>query len=124
MLNLFLCYDLIKLIKSPFTPPGSRNKFYYVMSFGVPLVMICLILGINYIKNKNEGAENCLSCISLFYNTNVTSANIGTMITGFGNYVLSFVMSCYILLAIYSVIYAEKRLRRQEDNSEIRKLFL
>lgn len=32
------------------------------------------------------------------------------MVTGVGNYILAFVMSVYILVAIYSVIYAYRRL--------------
>lgn len=137
MLNLFLCLDLIKTIQSPFTPPGSRTKLYYVVSFFVPVVMILIVLGINSAKNKNVDGEGCLECIRLYYNTTVSgtaeysgsaytdpSANVGTMITGFGNYVLSFVMSCYILSAIYSVIYALRRLNRRGVSQEIRSMFL
>lgn len=46
------------------------------------------------------------------------------MITGIGNYILSFVMSVYILVAIYSVIYAGRRLERPGVSKEIRTLFL
>ena len=123
MLNFFACIDLIMTIKRPFTPPGSRTKMYYVLSFCVPVAMVLLVLIINSVKNGD--GESCLECISLFYNTTATgtaeysgstytnpSANVGTMITGFGNYVLSLVMSCYILAAIYSVIYSLRRLKR------------
>ena len=123
MLNFFLCYDLIKTIQSPFTPPGSRTKFYYLASFLVPMAMILMIHWINTAKNRDEPI--CYPCIALFINESPDSNNtVGTMITGFGNYVLSFVMSCYILSAIYSVIFAYRRLNRPGVSQEIRSMFL
>lgn len=118
MLNFFLCFDLVKTIQSPFTPAGSRTKFYYMASFSVPFVMILIIHIINTIKNSDK--EACTPCITQF----ATKKYVGTMITGFGNYVLSFVMSCYILSAIYSVIFAYRRLNRPGVSQEIRSMFL
>jgi hypothetical protein len=46
------------------------------------------------------------------------------MVTGVGNYILSFVMSVYILVAIYSTIFAYRRLQRPGVSKEIRTMFL
>ena len=46
------------------------------------------------------------------------------MINGVGNYLLAFVMSVYILIAIYSVIYAYRRLERPGVSKEVRSMFL
>jgi hypothetical protein len=46
------------------------------------------------------------------------------MITGIGNYILAFAMSVYILVAIYSVIYAYRRLERPGVSKEVRSMFL
>jgi hypothetical protein len=46
------------------------------------------------------------------------------MITGIGNYILSFVMSIYILTACYSVIYAYRKLERPGVSKEVRSMFL
>jgi hypothetical protein len=69
--------------------------------------------------------NNCNSCICL-YTGNCTSGLtvVGTMVTGVGNYILSFVMSVYILVAIYSTIFAYRRLQRPGVSKEIRTMFL
>ena len=70
----------------------------------VPTIMV-IIIHITKSASTSEKAA-CDSCISLYDSTTV----VGTMVTGVGNYILAFVMSVYILVAIYSVIYAYRRL--------------
>lgn len=117
MLNTCLCFDLIATIQSPFKPAGSRAKIFYLISTVVPVIMVLII---HISKKATDGSDNCSSCIDI-YNGNVVK---GTMITGIGNYILSFVMSTYILVAIYSVIYAYRRLQRPGVSQEIRQMFL
>jgi hypothetical protein len=64
-----------------------------------------------------------MSCLDSYFN-NDDRRVMGTMITGIGNYILSFVMSVYILVAIYSVIYAYRRLERPGVSKEVRTQFL
>lgn len=79
-----------------------------------------MVLIIHISKRATDGTDNCSSCIDMYFGNTVR----GTMITGIGNYILSFVMSTYILVAIYSVIYAYRRLQRPGVSQEIRQMFL
>lgn len=121
MLNCCLCIDLILTIQSPFTPAGSRSKFYYGVSTIVPLVMVIII---HITRQQTETNDTCKSCLNLYDSSSRSTVVRGTMITGIGNYILSFVMSVYILVAIYSVIYAYRRLERPGVSKEVRSMFL
>ena len=106
MLNVCLCAYLILTIQSPFTPAGNRAKWYYGISWFVPTFMVIVIHITKEATDLNK--LTCSSCISLY--TSSSSTVVGTMVTGVGNYILAFVMSVYIIVAIYSVIYAYRRL--------------
>jgi hypothetical protein len=78
-----------------------------------------MIIGLFTIQHAQDSRQ-CNSCLIRYENSN----NVGTLITGFSNYILSFVMSCYILIAIYSVWFASRRLKRPGVSKDIREMFL
>lgn len=90
----------------------------------VPIVMICVI---EIFKVSNKRTGNCDSCLNKYYdlaNNKTADTVVGTNTTIVGNYILSFMMSVYILIAIYSCIYAIRRLERPGVSKEVRKMFL
>ena len=65
LLNICLCYDLIKTIQSPFTPAASRAKFYYIFSIIVPLLIMALIIFINLLNTLGE-TNGCTFCLDKY----------------------------------------------------------
>ena len=116
MLNMCLCADLVLTIQSPFTPAASRAKFYYAISTFIPLLMVIVIILVN-----DHNPEKCISCLNGYNNG---AFKIGTIITGSGNLVLAFALSVYILIAIYSFVFAYRRLERPGVSKEVRQMFL
>lgn len=82
-----------------------------------------MVIVIHITRQQSTNNDTCDSCLSLYDSTSSQGLK-GTMITGIGNYILSFVMSVYILVAIYSVIYAYRRLERPGVSKEVRSMFL
>jgi len=62
LLNICLCYDLIKTIQSPFTPAGNRAKFYYIFSIFVPLIVGVFIVIFNEVAGDGT-FKNCETCL-------------------------------------------------------------
>ena len=49
---------------------------------------------------------------------------VGTAISGFGNLILAFSLSCYMLLAILSLFFAYRRIERPGVSIAVRQMFL
>lgn len=121
MLNMCLCADLILTIQSPFTPASSRAKWYYLVSTVVPIVMVVMIICVDssYITN---GVRDCSTCLDKYQK--VSGLSVGQQISGAGNMALAFALSIYIIIAIYSFLFAYRRLERPGVSQEARQMFL
>lgn len=117
-LNFCLCHDLVRTIKSPFSPASRRQSWYMAVSWVAPIIMVIII---HAFKAPQNHEEQCQSCLYQYMYLRVVN---GTLLTGAGNYILSIAMSAYILMAIYSVIFAYRRLERPGVSLEVRKMFL
>jgi hypothetical protein len=117
MLNICLCFDLILTIQSPFTPAASRNKFYYLSSAAIPILLVLVILAVN--SNNQEDCNNCLSQ----YPATDTSVT-GTVVKGSGNLVLAITMTSYLIVSTYSGAFALRRLNRPGVSADIRLMFI
>lgn len=122
LLNICLCYDLIKTIQSPFTPASNRAKFYYIISIFVPLVITAFIVIYNTVGNGGLNANSCTSCLDKHPSSSIQYQ--GTQINGSGNIILAYTLSIYIIVAIYSTVFAFRRLNRPGVSKEVRSMFL
>jgi hypothetical protein len=104
-LNMCLCIDLILTLKNPFEPAKRRTKIYLALS-GVICLPLAILTQNSFVStNKNPDAK--------VSDTEQTS-----------HLVLAMSLSVYMLIAIYSCIYASRRLARPSINKIIRKHFL
>lgn len=81
-----------------------------------------MVLLIVLVDEKEYDSEKCESCLGRF--SKPTEFAVGEMISGAGNLVLAFTLSIYILVAIYSVVFAYRRLERPGVSREARNMFL
>jgi formate hydrogenlyase subunit 3/multisubunit Na+/H+ antiporter MnhD subunit len=98
---------------SPFKPASQRVKWYMFFSFIFPLFFVSAILLSSNTKN---------SCIDQFYNPN-DELTATTKIQNQGNLVMAMILSIYIVVAIYSVVYSYRRLMRPGVSKEVRQMF-
>jgi hypothetical protein len=80
--------------------------------------MVMVIISVNDHRDSRESCSSCLNGYTDGY------FKIGTIITGSGNLVLAFALSVYILIAIYSFVFAYRRLERPGVSKEVRQMFL
>ena len=110
-----LCIDLILTLKDPFKPAKRRLKFYLAFS-----VIGCAPLA--YITKSSINNCNILNFRKLYIayeKDNVTPEE-----KELSNLVLATCLSIYMLVAIYSCVYATRRLNRPGIRKETRKHFL
>lgn len=119
LLNLCLCYDLIMTMYSPFSPASSRMKWYLGLSSIGPLAFVLVIFWLNDLSGDQPAGGNC---IDTFY---APSANMytTTKIQNQGNLVMAMLLSIYILVAIYSVVYSYRRLMRPGVSKTTKEMF-
>lgn len=130
-----LCCDLVLTLWSPFTPASSRAKQYYMVSgAGSVILMLYLITSYQLSRTAEHGVpQNCDKCLNR-YNTTLhydlygedKGADyqlLGTMIQSPANIVLAFTLSIYICVAVYSVIFAYRRLQRPGVSKSVRDMF-
>ena len=94
-----------------------------MISIGVTLLSLIMIVTINSAYFET----NCLDCILKYpsYSSDgVTIPYKGTQISGSGNIILAYTLTIYILVAIYSTVFALRRLSRPGVSKEVRSLFL
>ena len=118
MLNICLCVDLILTIQSPFTPASSRSKFYYLASAALPLLLVLIIYGAD-----SSQTNDCSSCTVLYPADSLKTIS-GTVVHGAGNIILAITLTCYIIVASYSVVFALRRLNRPGVSKDIRVMFI
>ena len=118
MLNLCLCADLILTIQSPFNPARNRAKWYYLISLAVPVVTISAVI---FVDSQVEERDHCDTCL---VRNNINGITLGSSLSVTGNIVLALALSVYILVAIYSIVFAYRRLDRPGVSKEARSLFL
>ena len=120
MLNMCLCADLILTIQSPFTPARNRSKWYYMISAAVPIITILFVIFVDKQVDDGDG-DHCDTCLTRNEGTGVTTVNA---LSGAGNLVLALALSIYILVAIYSFVFAYRRLERPGVSKQARSMFL
>ena len=102
-MNIWLWIDLILTLQKPFYPAKRRFKFYIMFSLGLAAIMTLISI---------EGAkETCLT---------PTSAASSTL----QNVSLTFLLSIYILVSVFSIIYAARMLYRPGMSPELRQIFM
>jgi len=119
MLNICLCVDLILTIKSPFNPASSRSKFYYLASAALPIMLVLIIYGADSAKTND-----CKSCTDLYTLKTTTTTVTGTVVHGAGNMILAITLTCYLIVASYSCVFAIRRLNRPGVSKDIRIMFV
>ena len=102
-MNIWLWIDLILTLQKPFYPAKRRFKYYMMFSFG--------LAGIMSIISIPGAKETCLT---------PTSAASSTM----QNVSLTFILSIYILVSVFSIIYAARMLYRPGMSPELRQIFM
>ena len=104
-LNILLCYDLVITLGSPFEVAGKRISYYQLSSVAFSLVLTVYLW---FAENQRQYDEALLS---------KTDFELSHLI-------LSFVMTSYIMMALYSVIFSNRRLTRPGVSAELRKVFV
>lgn len=102
-MNLGLCIDLVLTLRAPFYPAKRRLKFYLLSSFGLAVFIALTSIG--------SSRHTCLAP------TSAAASNIQ-------NAALAFLLSLYILISIFSIIYSARMLARPGISSDIRQIFM
>ena len=82
---------------------------------------MALIIFINLLNTLGE-TNGCTFCLDKYPVS--SEAYQGTQITGSGNMILAYTLSIYIIVAIYSTVFAFRRLNRPGVSKEVRSMFL
>jgi hypothetical protein len=87
----------------------------------VPLLTIILIITVD-LGSSGLNNDGCQSCLKKYPSYQVEYK--GTQITGSGNMILAYSLSIYIVVAIYSTVFAFRRLKRPGVSNGVRSMFL
>eukprot|EP00347_Sterkiella_histriomuscorum_P009160 403342290 len=120
MLNLCLCIDLILTLRNPFYPSKRRVKFYLIGS--VIIVLLLVIFG-----NQSITGNLIKNLIILIYIVDCQDNDVkyNSVITKqTSNLVVAMSLSIYIIVALYSCVYAQRRLARPGLKNRERWFFL
>jgi len=102
-MNLCLCVDLMLTLRQPFYPAKRRLKFYLLFSFCLALTMVGV--------SAHKAGQTCFA-------PSVSGDSKSQ------NSLLAFMLSCYILVSLFSIIYSARMLSRPGISSEIRSMFM
>lgn len=102
-MNLCLCLDLIQTLKQPFYPASRRQKWYLIGSFIFSTVMTLL--------TWYDGLDTCVDASNSFSND-------------LSNTLQAIVLSVYIMVALFSIIYSGRMLSRPGISNQIKNMFL
>ncbi|CAI2386238.1 unnamed protein product [Moneuplotes crassus] len=102
-MNMCLCIDLVLTLRAPFYPAKRRFKFYLMFSFLLSIIM--MIVSIPKVK------DTCPSA---------TEANASQR----QNSAMAVILTLYILVSLFSIVYAARMLSRPGISSEIRDIFM
>lgn len=106
-----LCVDLVLTLQNPFQPAKRRMKYYIWFTLLTCLVLIGLIFPDT--RRKDESYCEDFQRLQKVYTRNERS-----------NLVLAMCLSAYIIVALYSCIFALRRLLRPGVSKQIRSFFL
>jgi len=126
-LNFCLCHDLIKTLKDPFYPGKRRMKFYLYGSFIVAALVTIL--------SKNTLGKACDSRTNADIMKSYNYLQLGSTSVGdddpiiqngyYYTYVIGLLqLIAFILIALYSCVFAYRRLTRPGMSSEVRYVFI
>lgn len=93
MINACLCLDLFLAVKSPFYPAGRRSKFYLITSALITLP-VCIFEGVTF-DSLNR-------------------------VNGWADYATISIFSIFLGIAVFSIIFAIKRISRPGVSQEVR----
>jgi len=102
-MNMCLCIDLVLTLRSPFYPAKRRLKFYLLFSFVLAIIMMAISIP--------RADDTCRA-----------SANAAK--SERQNGALAVVLSLYVLISLFSIVYAARMLSRPGISGEIRKIFM
>lgn len=118
-LNFCLCHDLIKTLKDPFYPGKRRMKFYLYGSIGVAILVSALSK--NTLRKSCEKAQkqrDSLICPSASNDQIIEDGYYYTYVIGLLQLV------AFVLVALYSCVFAYRRLTRPGTSPEVRYVFI
>lgn len=102
-MNISLCIDLVLTLREPFYPAKRRLKFYLMSSFVLAVFIALTSIG--------SAKKTCLAPTS--------SGASNTQ-----NAALAFLLSVYIIISLFSIVYAARMLSRPGISSDIRQIFM
>jgi hypothetical protein len=106
-LNMCLCIDLMLTLKNPFEPAKKRMKYYLIGSALICFPLsFCTFASIDSLNQPSGQNHPYL----------VPEAD--------SHMILSMCLSVYMIVAIYSCVYASRRLHRPSINRDVRHFFL
>ena len=113
-LNTCLCFDLILTLRNPFQPAKIRMMIYLGIS-----VVACIPLSVFTLDSIAKGKDPSLDARNLDVSSNTISDKKQR-----AHLILAWCLSLYLIIAIYSCVYASRRLDRMRIDKTIRKYFL
>lgn len=126
-LNFCLCHDLIVTLKDPFYPGKRRMKFYFYGSFLVAVIITAIsktTLGDVCTNSTNKGLLNNYELLRIGNPHELGEDQIikpGYYYT----YVIGLVqLIAFMLIALYSCVFAYRRLTRPGMSAEVRYVFI
>ena len=127
-LNFCLCHDLIVTLKDPFYPGKRRMKFYFYGSFLVAVLFTGIsksTLGDVCTNNTNKAFAHEYGLLRIGSGEGI---DINDRIIKKGyyySYVIGLIqLISFMLIALYSCVFAYRRLTRPGISSEIRYVFI
>jgi hypothetical protein len=74
--------------------------------------------------DKAYQKDSCYICIYQYINETQVSLIQGTVVKGVGNLVLALMMTLFVSVSIYSVVFSLRRLNRPGVSKDLRMLFI
>mmetsp|Transcript_34661 Transcript_34661/g.34289 ORF Transcript_34661/g.34289 Transcript_34661/m.34289 type:complete len:210 (-) Transcript_34661:873-1502(-) len=115
-MNMCLCIDLYLTLKQPFYPASRRLKFYLLASviFSGTIITSFGIYG----SQSNGETAGLLNLCTLDSGSRASSAST------WYNSILAIVLSLYIVIALFSIVYTGRMLSKPGISNNIKRMFL
>jgi hypothetical protein len=113
-----LCFDLILTLRNPFQPAKIRMMLYLGIS-----VVGCIPLSLLTLESIAKGKYSPLDTRNVDVHDPSDNSNISVKKQS-AHLILAWCLYLYLIIAIYSCVYASRRLDRMRIDKTIRKYFL
>lgn len=128
ILNICFCYDLIQTLSNPFEVAKSRIITFLTISITIPLIfaaVIFLTIGQKYPSDyyEKEYEDKVREFLYPDFVREVSAPQYlkSRMVYNIG---MSITLTLFIMMGIYSIIFAYRRLKRPGVSIQMRRLFL